>query len=216
MLSVWEAIKNRRSIRKFAPDDVPNEIIMQLLEAARLATSGGYSGGNSQPWRFLVVRDKEHKQELSRICRNQPFIQRAPVVIACFGDLNQCSPAARRQTYIGLVEAGALAEEALEIERKKGIANITRPPISNENALSSIKANTYTAIENILLMATGIGLVTCWIGCDGNYSEINRLFGLGDNLIPVSLITVGYPVGELPPPRPRLSLDEILLKPLPK
>jgi len=128
MLSVWEAIKNRRSIRKFASDDVPNEIIMQLLEAARLAPSGGYSGGNSQPWRFLVVRDKEHKQELSRICRNQPFIQRAPVVIACFGHLNQCSPAARRQTYIGLVEAGALAEEALEIERKKGIANIHAPP----------------------------------------------------------------------------------------
>ena len=216
MLSVWEAIKNRRSIRKFAPDDVPNEIIVQLLEAARLAPSGGSSGGNSQPWRFLVVKDKEHKQELSRICRNQPFIQRAPVVICGFGDLNCCLPEAKRQTYIGLVEAGALAEEALDIERKKGIANITRPAISDVDARSSIKANTYMAIEHLILMATGMGLVTCWIGCDGNYSEINRLFDLPDNLVSIGLVTVGYPAGELPPPRPRLRLDQILLKPLPK
>ena len=45
MLSAWEAIKVRRSIRKFAPDDVPKEMIDQMLEAARLAPSGG----NVQP-----------------------------------------------------------------------------------------------------------------------------------------------------------------------
>ncbi len=62
-------------------------------------------------------------------------------------------------------------------------------------------------------MATAIGLVTCWVGCSG-LSEINHLLGLAENLIPVALIPVGYPVGEPPPQRPRLSLDEILLKPL--
>ncbi len=209
MLSVLEAIKKRRSIRKFAPDDVPDEIIEQLLDAARLAPSSG----NSQPWRFLVVRDKEHQKELSRICRNQPFIQRAPVVIAFFGDLHRYSPEVRRQTYRGLVEAGALAEEALDIERRIGTANVIRSSISNEYALSSIKANTYIAIEHLVLMATAMGLVTCWVGCS-DLSEINRLFGLADNLIPVALIPVGYPMEELPPQRPRLSLDEILLKPL--
>ncbi len=37
MLSVWEAIKARRSIRKFALDDVPDEMIERMLEASRLA-----------------------------------------------------------------------------------------------------------------------------------------------------------------------------------
>jgi len=55
MLTVWEAIKMRRSIRKFAPDDVPEEMIEQMLEAARLAPSAN----NRQPWCFLVVKDKE-------------------------------------------------------------------------------------------------------------------------------------------------------------
>ena len=79
MLTVWEAIKIRRSIRKFAPDDVPEEMIEQMLEAARLAPSGA----NYQPWRFLVVRDQELRKELSRICLNQRFIEEAPVVIVC-------------------------------------------------------------------------------------------------------------------------------------
>ncbi len=48
MLTVWETIKNRRSIRKFSSDDVSDEIIRQMLEAARLAPSGS----NRQPWRF--------------------------------------------------------------------------------------------------------------------------------------------------------------------
>jgi nitroreductase len=210
-MDVMEAMKKRRSIRRFAADDVPDAIIAQVLEAARLAPSTG----NSQPWRFMVIRDKEHLKELSRICRNQPFIQRAPVVIGCFGDLNRYSPEVRKQTYRALVEVDALADEALAIERKKGLANITRSAMSNEDALVSIRANTYIAVEHLILMATALGLVTCWVG-SSNLPEINRLLSLPDNLIPVALIPVGYPVGELSPQRPRLSLDEIMLKPLSK
>ena len=67
MLTVWEAIKIRRSIRKFAPDDVPDEMIEQMLEAARLAPSGS----NRQPWCFMVVKDQESKQALCRMCAEQ-------------------------------------------------------------------------------------------------------------------------------------------------
>jgi len=64
VLTVWDAIKTRRSIRKFLPDDIPDEMVEQMLEAARLAPSGS----NRQPWRFVVVRDKQIKKELCRIC----------------------------------------------------------------------------------------------------------------------------------------------------
>ena len=62
-------------------------------------------------------------------------------------------------------------------------------------------------------MATAMGLGTCWVGGFSDASEINRIFGLADNLVPVAVVPVGYPAGELPPQRPRLSLDDILLKP---
>ena len=55
MLTVGEAIRQRRSIRSFRPDPIPEEHISEMLEAARLAPSGG----NSQPWRFLVVTDTD-------------------------------------------------------------------------------------------------------------------------------------------------------------
>ena len=91
MLTVWEAIQERRSIRKFTSDNVPNEMIEQMLAAARLAPSAG----NRQPWSFSVVKEKEVRRELRRICWNQPLIEEAPVVIVCFADLEQYFQAGR-------------------------------------------------------------------------------------------------------------------------
>ncbi len=54
MISMEEVIETRCSIRHFRPDDVPDELIRQVLEAARLAPSAS----NIQPWRFLVIIDK--------------------------------------------------------------------------------------------------------------------------------------------------------------
>ncbi len=93
MLTVWEAIKNRRSIRKFTPDEVPQKMIDQMLEATRLAPSAS----NRQPWHFLVVRDQELRKDLRRICMDQLFIEEAPVVIICYGDLERYSLDARKQ-----------------------------------------------------------------------------------------------------------------------
>ena len=204
MLTVWEAIKTRRSIRKFATDDVPDEIIEQLLEAARLAPSAS----NRQPWRFLVIRDEEHKKEISLICRRQPFIQRAPVLILCFGDMERYSSEVTKQVHQELVAVKALAEEALAAEKVS--PGLLTPSFPQNEVISSLKANVYIAAENMVLMATALGLATCWIGANDN--EINRLFGLSGDLIPVVAIAVGYPAGENPPQRPRLSLEDVLIK----
>ena len=53
--SVLALLRERRSIRIYRPDPVPDEMIVQLLEAGRWAPSAS----NRQPWAFIVVRDKE-------------------------------------------------------------------------------------------------------------------------------------------------------------
>ena len=58
-MDVSEAIKKRRSIRKFKPDPIPEEKIRLLLESARLAPSGT----NTQPWRFVVIKDNDTKKK---------------------------------------------------------------------------------------------------------------------------------------------------------
>ena len=208
MLTVWEAIKVRRSIRKFAPDDVPDEMIEQMLEAARLAPSGS----NRQPWRFMVLRDREGRQALCRICLDQRFIEEAPVVIVCFGDLERYSREAavkRRQEFMdsGVLEtlSGRLADPKIRA------AMNSAPAPSPEQMRAPVIANTYIAIEHLVLMAAALGLGTCWVGAGSG--EINRYFGLSDNLIPVAVVPVGYPAGKYPAERPRIPIEEILVEP---
>jgi nitroreductase len=209
MLTVWEAIKIRRSIRKCAPDDVPEDMVTQMLEAARLAPSGS----NRQPWRFLVVRDREIRKQLRRICLGQRFIEEAPVVIVCFGDFEGYSATARKKRRQEFMDSGVMSTTSGRFADPKFIAYIDSLPVPpREQLVTPVVANTYIAIEHLVLMATALGLSTCWVGAF-DPTEINRLFGLGDTLLPVAVIPVGYVAGEIPPPRPRLRLEEILVKP---
>ncbi|HXZ94318.1 MAG TPA: nitroreductase family protein [Dehalococcoidia bacterium] len=210
MLTVWEAMKRRRSIRRFVPDDVPEDMVNQMLEAARLAPSGS----NRQPWRFLVVRDRKIRKELSRICLGQRFIEEAPVVIVCFGDFERYSDAARKKRRQESVNSGAAGTASGRFADPEFIALMDSLPVPpREQLVTPVVANTYIAIEHLVLMATALGLSTCWVGAFEDPAEINRLFGLDDTLLPVAVIPVGYAAGEIPPPRPRLPLEEILVKP---
>ncbi len=53
--NLLELVKERRSIRKFKPDPIPDEYVDKIIEAARWAPSGG----NSPPWEFIVIKKQE-------------------------------------------------------------------------------------------------------------------------------------------------------------
>ena len=85
-MEVLEAIRTRRSVRKYAPDPVPDELLRQVLEAARWAPSWA----NTQCWEVVVVRDPERKKALSELLvpeRNpaKNAVATAPVVLAVCG-----------------------------------------------------------------------------------------------------------------------------------
>jgi nitroreductase len=56
--SLLELVKTRRSIRRFKPDPVPDEYIDKIIEVARWAPSGY----NTQPWDFVIIKDKKLKR----------------------------------------------------------------------------------------------------------------------------------------------------------
>jgi nitroreductase len=62
--NVWEVFKHRRSVRKYRPDAVPEKDIVKIIDAARLAPTSG----NQQPWKFLVVRDKDKIARMKEAC----------------------------------------------------------------------------------------------------------------------------------------------------
>jgi len=211
MLTVSEAINQRRSIRSFRSDPVSGDAIGEILEAARLAPSGS----NRQPWRFIVVTDKDEKKGLRKICFDQAFIEEAPVVFVCCVDLTAYAKAAREkrsQEFIdyGVTEtlSGYFADPAIR-------ELFLNAPDTDLNAhFMSALANTYIAVEHMVLTATALGLGTCWVGAIGSPEEMNSLFHLPPTTIVVAVLPVGHP-SKIPPPRPRMSLNSILLRPLP-
>lgn len=79
-MDLTEVIATRRSIRKFRAEDVTDEDVKDVLEAARLAPSAN----NLQPWKFIVVRNEKKRRLIAQACFGQEFIGEAPVVIvAC-------------------------------------------------------------------------------------------------------------------------------------
>lgn len=201
MLTTKEAIERRRSIRKFKDKQVPDEQIMELIEAARLAPSGC----NAQPWRFKIVKDNETKQKLVQAAHNQSFIAQAPVVIVCCADISDYieSSASGIQDLgkIGAVEdriVNIICESVNEM-KKMSISEIS----------PRIAANVAIAIEHIVLRALDFDLGTCWIRALEE-DKVRDIFGWDENIYPVALLPVGYP-DESPAPRKRLKIEDIIM-----
>lgn len=79
-MELMDVIRQRRSIRKYKPDPVPQEALDYVLEAARLAPSWA----NTQCWKFIVVTDPRVKSELAKA--GNEWTAHAPVLIAACAD----------------------------------------------------------------------------------------------------------------------------------
>ena len=88
-MEVLEAIKTRRSIRKYKTDPIDDKTLQTVLEAARLAPSWA----NTQCWRFIVVQDGDIKNKLADTLNEtnpaMDAIRNAPLVIAACAELSK-------------------------------------------------------------------------------------------------------------------------------
>ena len=80
-MDVFEAIQKRRSVRAYKSTPIPEEKLMKILEAGRLAPSAS----NIQPWHFIVVKDPEKRKKLAK-SKWARFLAEAPVVIVGCGN----------------------------------------------------------------------------------------------------------------------------------
>lgn len=76
-MTVMEAIKSRRSVRRYDPRPVEEEKLLSVLEAGRLAPSAR----NRQNWRFVAATDPALRETLSEACNGQQSVAEAPVTL---------------------------------------------------------------------------------------------------------------------------------------
>lgn len=120
MSSFIELAWKRKSIRNFKPDEVPTEMIMLLLDAARSAPSGG----NRQPWHFYVIKDAAVKKRIYESSGGQRFISQAPVNIVVCADLERTSAryGERGRGLYCLQDTAAAIENLLLCAAEQGLA----------------------------------------------------------------------------------------------
>lgn len=175
-----DSIKNRRTIRKYKEQDIPEELLNGLLEESFRASTMG----NMQLYSVVVTRSREMKEKLAPAHFNQPMVTSAPVVLTFCADFNRFS------------------KWCLQRKAEPGYDN----PLSFLNAVS----DTLLVTQNFCTLAEDSGLGICYLGTTiYNPDPIIELLKLPRLVMPVATITVGYP-DECPAQPDRLPLRGII------
>jgi len=173
------AIEQRRSTRKFKETPFSDEILHEMLEAARLSPSGG----NSQSYIFGVIKKKETKKALAEAAGQQMWIADAPVVLACCADISHDIADVPSDDFGLIVNKGRFGEDFIrylnEYPNRKSVMTLF------QNATPLIPA------EHIALTAVSHGLSTCFIGYL-NIDKANKILNLPDDKTCLFLLPVGY------------------------
>ncbi|WP_027714564.1 nitroreductase family protein [Desulfuromonas sp. TF] len=181
-MDVMEAIRTRRSIRKFKNKPVEEEKLRMVLEAARLAPSWA----NLQCWRFVVVKNPEVRGKISNLSYVEAF----------FAPKGYKTNPAKKALAEAPVVIVACADSELSGELGEQHYYLTDIGI---------------AAENLMLAAHAQGLGTVFVGVFDE-EKVRDLLGIPATIRIVGLFPLGYPEGENKEGPSRKPLEEIVFE----
>lgn len=164
-----DIMKNRRTIRKYTEQDIPEELLNELLEVAARASNTG----NMQLYSVVVTRDQSNKEKLAPAHFNQPMITMAPVVLTFCADANRFVKWA---------------------EQRKAVAGF-----DNFQTFIASTIDAMLFAQSFCTAAEEKGLGICYLGTTAyNADKIIDALSLPRLVVPVVTVTVGYPDGTVP------------------
>ncbi|GAC1339585.1 MAG: hypothetical protein NVSMB29_07140 [Candidatus Dormibacteria bacterium] len=185
--AVYRVIAERRDIRHFRPDPVPDELIRRLLWASHHAGSVGFM----QPWSFVVVRDAE----VRRLLRDSAERQRLAAAAAMSEDGDRASEFLRLKVE-GILECGAVI--VVTVDPTCGGNHV----LGRYSDLETDVHSACCAIQNLWLAARAEGLGTGWVSFF-HPGEVQQALRIPAHVRPLAILCVGWPVGF--PARPLLE-----------
>jgi len=182
-MDIFEVINTQRAMRRLKADPVPDELIWKLLDAAVRAPSGG----NRQPWNFIVIRDADTKAKIAEYYLDSWN--------KSYGLIKQ--PAmANPETAKTYASAEHLANHLAEVPVLI-IAAVNLPAVA---PASPAGASIYPAVQNLMLAARALGLGTTLTTLYRTHgAEVKQLLGIPEGVDTVALIPLGWPRGEFGP-----------------
>lgn len=176
-----DTMKNRRTIRKYTDQDIPEQLLNELLEVAARASNTG----NMQLYSVVVTREQSNKEKLAPAHFNQPMITTAPVVLTFCADANR------------------FVKWAEQRQAEAGFNNLQTFIASTIDAMLFAQAFCDAAEEK--------GLGICYLGTTAyNADKIIEALSLPTLVVPIVTVTVGYPAQPLPEQVERLPLAAVV------
>jgi nitroreductase len=194
---LYEAIYTTRAMRRLKPDPVPHEIIMKVIEAATM----GPSGGNRQPWIFVVITDDEKKQTVAKYYKEAWY--------------NYYLTARKREAMERAPDSaeGKSLKSATYLADHMGEAPVlifacVKKYTDRERAGQPMLGSVYPAVQNLCLAARGYGLGTSITGLHKVHGdEIDKMIGVPATYVNEVLIPMGYPKGRCGRPTRKAAAD---------
>lgn len=148
-MELWEAIKGRRSVRRFLDQPVSKQAMERLLEAATLAPSGG----NAQTWRFVALMDPVEIRKVSIV--SPGLLGNPPAVVVVCQDLIEARAkgGSLGESFMALVDAAMATQNLLLAAYAEGLG--TCPIASFHRRGISRLLNLEQGVEPILLVSLG-------------------------------------------------------------
>ena len=191
---LFETIRTARAIRRLKPDPVPKALIRKVCEAGIYAPSGG----NRQPWIFVVVTDAERRAWIAERYRKAFHAYIKPAF-----DEAEADPTFPEAKLRNMRAALHLADHLHEAPVHLFVAGWTRRGQEQGQAI-------YPAIQNVLLACRAVGLGASLTSVHRTYgAEIDEYLGLSEKTPSSALIPIGWPRGKHGVP-PRTPIDEKL------
>jgi nitroreductase len=181
-----------RAVRRLRPDPIPGPVLERVLEAASWAPTGG----NVQPWRVIVVRDRERVRRLGELYSARWFAYAKQHRAQLAG-----APEVLRARTARMLDAGNYLAEHFATTpvvlvfcfNPKGMA-ITDLEQGRVSVVGG--ASIYPAVENALLAcrAEGLGCVLTTLLCEVE-SDVRALLAIPEPWATAAAVPIGYPVG---------------------
>jgi F420 biosynthesis protein FbiB-like protein len=183
---IIDAIKERRSIRKYSSRPVSTEILSEILQAAGWAPSAH----NAQPWRFIVLIDEPSKKELANAMANAWITDMIKE-----GILPEAREEVTKTSIERFTRAPVLIAACLTMKDMINYEEKSRQNSERDLAVQSLGA----AVQNMLLVAHSNNLGACWFCAPVFCKEaVRTILRIPKDVEPQALIAMGYPA-ETPP-----------------
>lgn len=200
-MDVFEAIKNRRSVRNFTDEPVKKEDLKQILEAANWAPSAC----NQQPWRFIVIKNKRLSETLSSLVHKKLDFIEQKALNQNDSDLLE-KVRHYRIPFTFFPRALITVAVVLTPYAGTGLAKEVDIDASKyDSALQSVAA----AIQNFLLASHALGYGSCWMtGPLIAYPQMSKLLNIKEDEQLVALLPLGK-YSLTPKAKPRKSSEQV-------